>query len=696
MTVNHSSDQLIGQVLDTRYEILTRVARGGMATVYRAKDLRLGRTVALKVMHEGLADDEGFATKFDREAKSAAKLVHPNVVGVFDQGSHDGRPYIVMELVEGLTLRHLIAKDSPMSALQALELLEPVAAALAAAHEAGLVHRDIKPENVLISRLHEVKVGDFGLAKAVTGQTATATQGLLIGTVSYLPPEVVISGKADSSSDIYSTGVVLFELLTGKKPYTGDSPIQVAYAHVHNDIPAPSKEVVQKPNPIFPGKPNRAKLPPIPAYVDELVKACTSRRKELRPADGRQLLTLIREVKKALANGVFESEDLIQLIRTTNRAQLLGAARNTSHDEDQELTEPIRENSLTRLRRKLAGRLTAGSASGIVDTQNGQIDLVDDSGTEFTPVQQRAPIFPNRIDTALYRRRRRVVLALLLMVALVAGGGSAWWFTSGRYLATPALAGMTQAEAKQKAEQNGLSIAFAEEYSETVPAGSVIRTDPIAGAKIKKKSRMSAWVSKGPERFSVPDLAGKTLAAAGELLTENNLKTGQVSEEYSDSVAAGVVISAGTKAGSQVKRDTAIDLKVSKGPQPIPITNYTGKDANTAANELKTAGFKVETEQQFSTSVAKGLVISQTPNSGTGKRSDVIKLVTSKGPEMVKVPSVAWKSESAAKQTLEKAGFKVKVIYATESWLRLKIASSTSPAAGTSVAKGSEISLYIV
>ena len=263
-----TSDPLVGRVLERRYQIIDRVARGGMATVYRAADIRLDRIVACKVMHIGLGDDEDFTRKFDREARAAARLSHPNVVSVFDQGSDEGRPYIVMELVEGRTLRSVIAREAPLNPLRALTLIEPVLSALAAAHDAGLVHRDVKPENVLISDRGQIKVGDFGLARAITAQTSTATAGLLIGTVSYLPPELVLTGKADARSDVYSAGVVLFELLTGRKPHTGETPIQVAYAHVHNDVPAPSS------------------LPTagsIPDYLDGLIARATARNADARP-----------------------------------------------------------------------------------------------------------------------------------------------------------------------------------------------------------------------------------------------------------------------------------------------------------------------------------------------------------------------------------------------------------------------------
>ena len=234
------SDPLVGQVLDGRYHVGPRLARGGMAVVYEAHDNRLDRTIALKVMHPTLADDEEFVTRFIREAHSAARLSHPNVVAVYDQGADQGHVFLAMELVRGRTLRDLIRTQGHLT----LEVLEPVLAALGAAHQAGLIHRDVKPENVLLSDDGRVKVADFGLARAVTGANShTTTSGILMGTVAYLSPEQVTRGVADPRSDVYAAGILLFEMLTGVKPYDGDTAIQVAYRHVHDDVPAPSSLV---------------------------------------------------------------------------------------------------------------------------------------------------------------------------------------------------------------------------------------------------------------------------------------------------------------------------------------------------------------------------------------------------------------------------------------------------------------------
>ena len=282
------TDPLVGRLLDGRYRVSSRVARGGMATVYRATDARLDRVVAVKVMHPGLGDDADFARRFVREARSAAQLSHPNVVAVHDQGEDDGLLYLVMEYVEGWTLRDLMRERGPLQPGDALALLEPVLCALAAAHAAGIVHRDIKPENVLISDDGQVKVADFGLARAVTAASATtATGGLLIGTVSYLAPEIVLDGAADARCDVYAVGVLLTEMLTGRRPHEGDSPIQVAYKHVHDDVPPPSRVL--------------AGLPP---SIDDLVLQATTRQPEGRPADARELLRQVRQVRQELATRV--------------------------------------------------------------------------------------------------------------------------------------------------------------------------------------------------------------------------------------------------------------------------------------------------------------------------------------------------------------------------------------------------------
>jgi serine/threonine-protein kinase len=295
-----------------------------MATVYEATDTRLDRTVAVKVMHAGLGDDDEFSRRFRREAQAAARLAHHNVVAVFDQGDDDGTLFLVMEYVPGITLRDLIRTEAPMSPARALTVIEPVLSALGAAHRAGMIHRDVKPENVLLADDGRVKVADFGLARAVSSETQHTSTGVLIGTVSYLSPELVVDGHADARSDVYAVGVLIYEMLTGQKPHQADSPIQVAYKHVHEDIPPPSRL-----------------MPSLPPYVDALVARATARDTSLRPADAAVLLHQLRRVRHALEHGVVDDPEL-----TADLAPAIGHGRDPFEDTDGQLPRAIIDPSL--------------------------------------------------------------------------------------------------------------------------------------------------------------------------------------------------------------------------------------------------------------------------------------------------------------------------------------------------------------
>ena len=661
-------DPLVGRLLDGRYQITERLARGGMATVYRAVDTRLTRTVAVKVMHVGLGDDAEFARKFDREARAAARLAHPNVVAVFDQGSdliegHSSRPYIVMEHVDGHTLRDVINREAPMLPLRALEVIEPVLAALAAAHDAGLVHRDVKPENVLISDRGQIKVADFGLAKAISSQTSTATQGLLIGTVSYLPPELVVSGQADARSDVYSTGVVLFELLTGRKPHTGDTPIQVAYAHVHADVPAPSR---------FPT------AGPVPPYLDALVARATSRTPSARPADARVLLTEVRRVQSALRDGRRDDPELVRDLRTAAAAPAAPSGRRDRADYEPTQLVPSSVPS--------PPTVLEAPPPAPLPRPLPRPDPALSDGERIARQRQRQ-----------VRRRRRGVVALLLVLLLTTGVAVAgWYLTTGRFTSTPALASLSQSEAERVADRAGLDIQFTEDFSESVPRGRVIETDPSAGSKILKGGRMVAAVSGGPERFAMPTVVGLSRDAAETAVQGANLSLDEVNEQYSDTVRDGVVISASKKPGSSLKRGTEIDLVVSKGPAPIPVKNYVGEKFSAAEAALGRAGFRVAVERQHSDEVAKGLVLAQDPTSGEGQRGDTITLTESLGPVLVRVPNVSRMGIKAAEQVMAKKGFKTRVRPVAINYLGLGYVAFSGPRARSQAPKGSTITLYVV
>jgi len=693
-TVTPVGDPLVGHVFGDRYRLVEKLARGGMATVYRAIDTRLDRTVAVKVMHEGLGDDVDFARKFDREARAAARLSHPNIVAVFDQGSDGGRPYIVMEYVEGRTLRHVIATQAPLPPDKALSYIEPVIRALAAAHEVGLVHCDVKPENVIISAKGTVKVADFGLAKAVTGQTMTATQGLLIGTVSYIPPELVTSGRATSRSDVYSAGVVLFELLTGRKPHTGETPIQVAYAHVHADVPSPSSL----------GRHRVA----IPDYVDALVAACTRRDPADRPVDGHAMQLRVVRARKALQRGLEDDPVLAERLGGGPVADLTDPLPASP-------VSPVRPDAKTVMLRaktptepstwRFIPRAEDGGRRLRVSTPISPVDIDgtfdgEPYDTDTMPVVAQTPptVRPLvRVSQSKVHRRRRglVALILLLLVGLGGGGGTYYYFAEARWTTTPDLTGMTEQDARAALATAVLGVSVTKDYSETVPTGRVIRTDPVADARILRDGSVAVVVSQGPERYDAPKLAGLSRADAVTALNAANLAVGTITESWDETVPADVVVSSSVEPGTKLKKGTTIDMVVSKGPQPIDIADYTGKAADQATKDLEAAGFTVTATQENSKTVPAGNVISQTPNSGQGKKGDTIALVVSKGPVMVAVPSVRGKSKADATSTLQAAGFRVTTKSIVSSGIAFGLAYGTDPAAGSMAPEGSTVTLLV-
>ena len=699
-------DPMVGHVLDDRYEILAKLARGGMATVYRARDLRLMRTIAVKIMRRDLGEDDDFAAKFDHEARAAATLNHPAVVGVFDQGIAQGQPYIVMEFVEGETLRRRISREAPLRPEEALELLDPVVAALSAAHDSGLVHRDIKPENVLISTRGQVKVADFGLARIMTSPQMTAT-GVLVGTASYLPPELVTHSRPDSRSDVYSAGVVLFEMLTGKKPHTGENNYQIAYAHVNVDIEKPSTALKATGHDGW----------RIPDYLDAFVEACTARSPDSRPFNGRVMLEQLREVRSDLAaTGGRNNPDLADRIRP--EPSIRG-----------DLTQPIQPRPVARPRPIVgaaAGQTSSSPASHSGPYAHTETTVsptwrptsprsplpfpanasqplpvhpdVEDSGLQ--PRMQRTPVFPNLhiSHDPVHRRRRGVLLVLLVLLVTAAAGVGSWWYAEGRFTTTPELVQISQAVARDRADANGVALdTTSTAYSEDVAAGLVISSDPPEGTRVLRGEEVQLVISLGPERFGMPEVVGSSIDEARAALGSVNLVVGDLEETWSEEIPTGVVIAASKDPGVQLKRDTPIDMTVSKGPEPIPIPNFADDKtaAASAVQQLKDAGLEVKVSQENSTTVAKGLVISQNPDSGSGKRGDTVTIIESLGPVMVEIPQVRYESLEDATKSLESLGFTVKVEYVTDFPLSLKLASGTRPAAGSSAPEGSEVVLLI-
>ncbi len=650
-------DPLTGRLLEGRYRIAARVARGGMASVYEATDLRLDRTVAIKVMHPGLGDDEEFAARFVREARAAARLSHPNVVAVYDQGQEDGTVFLAMELVSGHTLRDVIRKESPMPPSRALALIEPVLSALASAHRAGLIHRDIKPENVLIADDGRVKVADFGLAKAVSADTQhTATGGVLIGTVSYLAPELVVDGRADARADVYAVGVVLYELLTGTKPHEGESPIQVAYKHVHEDVPPPSQTVDG-----------------LPGYVDALVARATARDRGQRPADAAVLLHQVHRVSQALATGVREDTEL--------EADLRPRPLPVDETEDTE-TDPFDADEFATL-------LSPVQAAH----QHDHTTALEQRPTPPPPAS--TPVVPGRPAARPKRSRRGPIFLVLALLIAAAAGVGAYWFGWARYTATPGVLGLTEKVAVQKLDDAGLEAEIGESaYSETVDAGRVLRTDPEPGARVLDGGTVTLVLSLGKERYDVPKVRGLSEDEAQDELAGTNLDFGESIGRYSEKVPEGTVLGSDPPAGTTLRPDTIVDLYVSEGPRPITIRDWTGKSADRAEQVMEERGLVVDRGQlEYSDTVEEGRIISQSPTSGTLFRGETVTLVVSQGPELVEVPGgIVASGVEAARETLEDLGFVVEVRNAT-TYLGLGYVFSMDPDSGSMVPLGSTITL---
>jgi serine/threonine protein kinase/beta-lactam-binding protein with PASTA domain len=654
---------MLGRLLDGRYLIGPRIARGGMATVYEATDLRLDRLCALKVMRPGLGDDDDFAARFVREARSAARLSHPNVVGVFDQGDDDGTLFLAMEYIPGHTLRDVIRSEAPMSPARALALLDPVLSALAAAHHAGIVHRDVKPENVLLAEDGRVKVADFGLARAVSAETQhTAAGGVLIGTVSYLAPELVAHGRADARTDVYATGVVLYELLTGRKPHQGGSPIEVAYKHVHEDVPAPSGLV-----------------PGLPPYVDALVARATARDPDRRPADARVLLHQVRRVRDALDHGVLDDPELTDDLAPTVPVQR-GADDDSPFDPGFEPSDV--PTVLTPEQVAVAGRTDDTSVIGPRPAARG-----GPPGATAAARQRPAP--PRR------SRRGPALLLVVLLLAVAAGVGG-WWFGSGRYITTPGVLDLTTSAARAEIEAAGLSFRVGERaYSENVASGHVMSTDPSGGERVTRHGTVTAVVSRGPERHPVPRLAGHALPDAQAALRDAHLSVGETSYSWSRTVDEGVVISLSPKPGTELRRDAAVDLVVSKGPKPVKVPDVTGDAAAGAVKALHELHLEATVTRRHSDTVDKGDVISQAPDTGRLLPGDAVRLVVSKGPVLVEVPEVRRMNVDEATSTLRSAGFSVHT-ERLRYYIGLGLVVKQDPSSGERVPRGSTITIYVV
>ncbi|HEY2273261.1 MAG TPA: Stk1 family PASTA domain-containing Ser/Thr kinase [Jatrophihabitantaceae bacterium] len=628
-----TADPLVGRLLEGRYRILDRIARGGMSTVYSAVDERLDRRVAVKVMSSALSADPAFTDRFSREARAAARLAHVNAVAVYDQG-HDNtgasgnHVFLVMELVQGRTLRDLmrerVAANGRFSMAEAISIMEPVLSALSAAHRAGLVHRDVKPENILLSDDGLVKVADFGLARAIDADAASTRTGLMMGTVAYCAPEQIVHGHSDPRSDVYSAAIVLFELLVGRPPYQGDSAMSVAYQHVHSRVPAPSSQIKERPSGIA-------------TLVDEIVVAATDSDPSARPSDASAFLAELADARVELALPVVP-------IPPRSRPTVNGTGRHTTAPRQPHMVangaapvHPVRpapSGTTDVMRNGAAGR----HDTEIVQRRQAQADAPPPPVVIPPPKQRRA------LSPRARRRRRRLIATVAVLVlgvvSLFAGiGGVRLWREYNTHVPKVAGETVTVATARLKATGYAVDDHVTKQFSETVPSGTVISTQPGGGARLSQGQAVSLVVSLGPELVSVPDLRNMTvIAAEAELRTRGLTYDPTPRTQSSIHVKQSRIITTNPKPGQQIDRSKPISFTVSSGPPEVKVPEIAqGTPFDQAKTQLNNAHFKIHQTKEYSDTVPAGAVIAVAPNT-QALYGTTITVTISRGQQMVTVP----------------------------------------------------------
>ena len=678
------SDTLVGNLVDNRYRVQSRLARGGMSTVYLATDQRLERDVALKVLHPHLADDPQFLDRLGREAKAAARLSHPHVVGVLDQGEDGRLAYLVMEFIKGHTLRDVLNDKGALSPRLALALIDPVVEGLGAAHAAGMIHRDIKPENVLIADDGRIKLGDFGLARAVSTSTST---GALIGTVAYISPELVLGKQADARSDIYSVGIMLYEMITGRQPFDGDVPIQVAYQHVNSAVEAPSVHV-----------------PGLAAEIDELVQWCTDKDPDKRPVDGNALLSELRHIRTNLSDAELDLQPPAAVLsplpavaappgRPPGGALPASDAQETAYVPPTEMPTEMYGNlqQPTEAISRTTGNPTTVMSDAPRRPAYGPLSTPDevayDGGAGYDDpgevavapskraqrrlerdeekARQRAAATPTRTLHEGNTRRRGMVWVVLLVTAALLAAVAGWFFGMGPGSpgTIPEVANKTVAEAQDLLRTAGFQSTVKDVFDDDVSPGLVVGSEPTAGEVIRKFQPVALAVSKGPELFPLPDLTGKTLDEAKTALNGAEMALGPITETFDEAAPAGTVLAQAPRSGNPVRHGTPVALTVSKGPQPIPVPDVRGQEQDDAVKAVEAAGLKavISPETVNDREVPKGSVVAQDPASGNLTKGGSVTLTISKGPKLVQVPNFIGKQVKEARKALEELGFEVEV-----------------------------------
>ncbi len=636
---------MIGRLIDGRYQVRSRIARGGMATVYLATDLRLERRVAIKIMHGHLADDNTFKSRFVQEARSAARLAHPNVVNVFDQGQDSDMAYMVMEYLPGITLRDLLKDYGKLTPEQAVDILTAVLGGLAAAHNAGIVHRDLKPENVLLADDGRIKLGDFGLARATSANTATGQA--LLGTIAYLSPELVTRGVADARSDIYALGIMMYEMLTGEQPFVGEAPMQIAYQHANDSVPAPS-----------------LKMPQLPRELDELVLWATARDPEDRPRDAGEMLAHLNSISEGMASAGG--------VNATGATAAFPAA--------------------------LAPTMVMNSTVDDFAGADAETQII--GSAQHRPAAHPAPTDDNASalrSKAAKRKRRGVWLAAGIVLLAGVAAGTGWFFGAGpgSFVSVPVVSGATYDEAVSIIDEAGLAAAgeTTECTHPTIAPDLVVSSDPAADTSIARGGVVELCLSIGPAIIDVPSVVGTDEASARTALSA--FTVAEVSDvQFTDEQPAGNVIAVlgadGAPVGATAAEASEMSLVVSAGPVP----DVGGQSVADATSTLEAVGLvAVPTDPVFSDDVASGAVISaDVEGDGPVRPGASVVLSISKGPDNVDVPNVVGMTFKAARDALEQLDFAVKSVDVPGLLEAVVPVNEQSPGAGP-LKRGSEVRL---
>lgn len=662
----------VGTIVGDRYEILEKIGVGGMAEVFKGKDHKLNRYVAVKVLKEEFRENDAFVKKFKEEAQAAARLAHPNIVNVYDVGDENGIYYIVMELVEGITLKNYIERKGSLTIKEATSIAIQVCAGLEVAHNNHIVHRDIKPQNIIISREGKVKVTDFGIAKATTSQTTTANA---MGSVHYASPEQARGGYVDHRSDIYSLGIVLYEMVTGRVPFDGETAVTVAVKHLQEEMVPPSVYCKN-----------------IPYSLEQIIKKCTEKSPDRRYQD---IGDLLADLKQSLMD---PDGDFVQMIDVDEQARTVVMNKGTS--------------SKIRNSRKVEVPASRDEDEDEEDDEyeDDEDDEDEDDDEELSPAVEKAMTVAGVVLAVI------IVLIVLLLVSKALGLGKEKNDTSSsdsqqteqtadedtesedgnsssaNTVVMPNLLGKTMTEAKIELKDLGIDITLkGSESSSKYSAGQIMEQNIAEGTKVEVGSSVEVTIagsgssgtsgsstsstaadstsSTTDTEVTVPNVVGKDEATARAAIEAAGLTVGTVTEASSDTVTSGLVISQTVAANTKTAKGTKVNLVLSSGPSSVKVTDVIGHEQSRAEQELAAAGFQVSVKEAYSSDVRSGLVISTTPDKGTpAKPGSTVTMTVSQGKEKVTIPSVSvGMTYEAAAEKLEDAGFTGTISEATES-----------------------------